>query len=301
MSSIAVVMVGGPSTSNFRALGSVPAPLFPIAGRALLHHPITAAAAVPGITAVFVLGFYEEREFALYLSSMSAEIGVPVRYLCESRGHGSAGGLHQFRAALMEENPAAIFLLNCDVCCAFPLAGTALARVARRAAVCAGPRGGALGSPTAPLGARVRGGGCGGAGMGGGALQGVGVVAARRGARSAGAARNAAAAGGPRRAAPPRRCASAPRPPPRRSGAARAPVLRLPSAFPSLSAPRPARRPSCAAAAGSRAVGARSDAPAPRASRRPAGGAPAAPLRAGDSAGEARHRLQGVQLRRGGG
>jgi hypothetical protein len=235
MSSIAVVMVGGPSTSNFRALGSVPAPLFPIAGRALLHHPITAAAAVPGITAVFVLGFYEEREFALYLSSMSAEIGVPVRYLCESRGHGSAGGLHQFRAALMEEKPAAIFLLNCDVCCAFPLAGT-LARVARRAAACAGPPRGALGSRTAPPGARARGGGCGRAGVGGGASQGVGVVAARRGARSAGAARRRRCGRPPpRRAAAPPRLAALPTASPRR----RRPraVLRLPSAFPSVSAP----------------------------------------------------------------
>jgi hypothetical protein len=135
MSSIAVIMVGGPTTSNFRALGSVPAPLFPIAGRALLHHPITAAAAVPGITAVYVLGFYEERDFAPYLATMSAEVGVPVRYLCESRGHGSAGGLHQFRDTLLQENPGSMFLLNCDVCCAFPLVGTCLAPCPAR--VCA--------------------------------------------------------------------------------------------------------------------------------------------------------------------
>jgi mannose-1-phosphate guanylyltransferase len=131
MSSIAVIMVGGPTTSNFRALGSVPAPLFPIAGRALLHHPITAAAAVPGISAVYVLGFYEEREFAPYLATMSAEVGIPVRYLCESRGHGSAGGLHQFRDTLLQENPGSMFLVNCDVCCAFPLVG---------ACRCASPR-----------------------------------------------------------------------------------------------------------------------------------------------------------------
>ncbi len=129
--SVAVVMVGGPSTSNFRALGSVPAPLFPIAGRPLLDHPIRAAAAVPGLTAVFVVGFYEERDFSQYLSSLSAEIGRPVRYMREARGHGSAGGLHQFRSVILEDNPASVFVLYCDVCCTWPLNGTARAARAR--------------------------------------------------------------------------------------------------------------------------------------------------------------------------
>ncbi|KAI7732942.1 hypothetical protein M8C21_025694 [Ambrosia artemisiifolia] len=43
------------------------------------------------------------------------------RYLKEDKPHGSAGGLYYFRDILMEDNPSHIFLLNCDVCCGFPL------------------------------------------------------------------------------------------------------------------------------------------------------------------------------------
>ena len=123
-SSVAVVMVGGPSTSNFNALGSGhPAPLFPVAGRPLVDYPIRAAASVPGLTAVYVIGFYEERDFGQYLASVSAELGVPVRYLWEFRGHGSAGGLHQFRSVILADQPKAVFVLYCDVCCTWPLTG----------------------------------------------------------------------------------------------------------------------------------------------------------------------------------
>lgn len=126
--SVAVVMVGGPSTSNFRALGSVPAPLFPLAGRPLLDHPLRAAAAVPGLTCLFVVGFYDERDFSVYLSSLSVELGLPVRYLREARGHGSAGGLHQFQSVILEDKPQNVFVLYCDVCCTWPLAGALTAR-----------------------------------------------------------------------------------------------------------------------------------------------------------------------------
>lgn len=137
----------------------MPAPLFPIAGRSLIDYPIRAAAKVPGLACVYVVGFYEararaaaarraqggraqavavrslndgatrqppplqERDFGLYLSSLSASVGLPVRYLQEGKGHGSAGGLHQFAGVLLEEKPDALFVLYCDVCCAFPLAG----------------------------------------------------------------------------------------------------------------------------------------------------------------------------------
>ncbi|KAJ3673928.1 hypothetical protein LUZ60_005920 [Juncus effusus] len=122
---VAVIMVGGPTKgTRFRPLSlNVPKPLFPLAGQPMVHHPITACKSIPNLAQIFLIGFYEEREFALYVSSISNELRIPVRYLREDKPHGSAGGLYSFRDYIMEENPSHIVLLNCDVCCSFPLAG----------------------------------------------------------------------------------------------------------------------------------------------------------------------------------
>jgi len=131
--SVAVINVGGPSTSNFRALGVLPSPLFLIGGRPIIDAPLRAAAQLPGLCAIYVVGFYDQREFATYLNGLASEFGIPVRYLHELSGHGSAGGLHQFRALILEKKPEHIFVLNCDVCCTWPLAGAAPASPAPRA------------------------------------------------------------------------------------------------------------------------------------------------------------------------
>ncbi|KAM1026036.1 hypothetical protein ACFX13_039732 [Malus domestica] len=120
---VAVIMVGGPTKgTRFRPLSlNIPKPLFPLAGQPMVHHPISACKRIPNLTQIFLIGFYEEREFALYVSSISNELKVPVRYLREDKPHGSAGGLYNFRDRIMEDNPLHIVLLNCDVCCSFPL------------------------------------------------------------------------------------------------------------------------------------------------------------------------------------
>lgn len=120
---VAVIMVGGPTKgTRFRPLSlNVPKPLFPLAGQPMVHHPISACKRIPNLVQIYLIGFYEEREFALYVSSISNELKVPVRYLREDKPHGSAGGLYNFRDRIMEDNPSHIFLLNCDVCCSFPL------------------------------------------------------------------------------------------------------------------------------------------------------------------------------------
>ncbi|KAK1273409.1 putative mannose-1-phosphate guanylyltransferase 1 [Acorus gramineus] len=123
--SVAVIMVGGPTKgTRFRPLSfNVPKPLFPLAGQPMVHHPISACKSISNLVQIYLIGFYEEREFALYVSSISSELKVPVRYLREDKPHGSAGGLYTFRDIIMEESPLQIFLLNCDVCCSFPLTG----------------------------------------------------------------------------------------------------------------------------------------------------------------------------------
>ncbi|KAK6928246.1 Nucleotidyl transferase domain [Dillenia turbinata] len=120
---VAVILVGGPTKgTRFRPVSfNTPKPLFPLAGQPMVHHPISACKRIPNLVQVFLIGFYEEREFALYVSSISNELKVPVRYLKEDKPHGSAGGLYYFRELIMEDSPSHIFLLNCDVCCSFPL------------------------------------------------------------------------------------------------------------------------------------------------------------------------------------
>ncbi|KAI4319105.1 hypothetical protein MLD38_032746 [Melastoma candidum] len=120
---VAVIMVGGPTKgTRFRPLSlNIPKPLFPLAGQPMVHHPISACKKIPNLDQIYLIGFYEEREFALYVSSISNELKVPVRYLKEEKPHGSAGALYNFRDLIMENDPSHIFLLNCDVCCSFPL------------------------------------------------------------------------------------------------------------------------------------------------------------------------------------
>ncbi|KAI4351522.1 hypothetical protein L6164_005886 [Bauhinia variegata] len=120
---VAVIMVGGPTKgTSFRPLSfNTPKPLFPLAGQPMVHHPISACKRIPNLAQIYLIGFHEEREFSLYVSSISNELKLPVRYLKEDKPHGSAGGLYYFRDIIMEDSPSHIFLLNCDVCCSFPL------------------------------------------------------------------------------------------------------------------------------------------------------------------------------------
>ncbi|XP_073284332.1 uncharacterized protein [Primulina huaijiensis] len=121
---VAVIMVGGPTKgTRFRPLSlNIPKPLFPLAGQPMVNHPISACKQIQNLAQIYLIGFYEEREFTLLVSSISNEFRVPVRYLREDKPHGSAGGLYKFRDLIMEENPQShIILLNCDVCCSFPL------------------------------------------------------------------------------------------------------------------------------------------------------------------------------------
>ncbi|KAI3952168.1 hypothetical protein MKW98_005863 [Papaver atlanticum] len=120
---VAVIMVGGPTKgTRFRPLSlNVPKPLFPLAGQPMVHHPISACKRIPNLVQIYLIGFYEEREFTLYVSSISNELKIPVRYLREDKPHGSAGGIYNFRDQIMDESPSHIFLLNCDVCSSFPL------------------------------------------------------------------------------------------------------------------------------------------------------------------------------------
>ncbi|KAE9453758.1 hypothetical protein C3L33_14321, partial [Rhododendron williamsianum] len=79
---VAVIMVGGPTKgTRFRPLSlNIPKPLFPLAGQPMVHHPISACKRIPNLAQIYLVGFYEEREFALYVSSISNELKVPISF-----------------------------------------------------------------------------------------------------------------------------------------------------------------------------------------------------------------------------
>eukprot|EP00898_Chlorokybus_atmophyticus_P000856 jgi/Chlat1/1771/Chrsp134S02093 len=125
--STAVVLVGGPTKgTRFRPLSfNLPKPMFPLAGRPMLYHPVVACKKIPDLKRILVIGFYDEKEFGFYCSAMSNELNISVRhvvYLKEEKPHGSAGGLLHFKDVILEDNPENIFVINCDVCSSFPLA-----------------------------------------------------------------------------------------------------------------------------------------------------------------------------------
>jgi len=121
----AVVLIGGPSKgTRFRPLSFVaPKPLFPLAGGALLDQHV-AACAEAGVEEVLLIGFFAPEQFSAYCAAARAAHGVRVRYLAERGRLGTGGGLHAFAAELAAGLGAdgVLFVLHCDILCAFPLA-----------------------------------------------------------------------------------------------------------------------------------------------------------------------------------
>ncbi|KAG2286700.1 hypothetical protein Bca52824_046304 [Brassica carinata] len=134
---VAVIMVGGPTKgTRFRPLSfNTPKPLIPLAGQPMIHHPILLAKgfcflfSISNLAQIFLIGFYEEKSsLCMFLPFLTSSKSRAVKvhstgcllYL-KDKPHGSAGALYYFRDKIMEEKPSHVFLLNCDVCCSFPL------------------------------------------------------------------------------------------------------------------------------------------------------------------------------------
>ncbi|KAK7204714.1 nucleotide-diphospho-sugar transferase [Myxozyma melibiosi] len=124
MSSKAVILVGGGTRgTRFRPLSlDMPKVLFPVAGRPILSHALTALAAVPSVKEVLLIGFYDDSVFSDFLAEASREFPqFSIKYLREYRALGTAGGLYHFRDAILKGNPYRLFVIHADVCCSFPL------------------------------------------------------------------------------------------------------------------------------------------------------------------------------------
>ena len=83
-----VVLVGGPSVgTRFRPLSmDIPKPLFPVAGRPLLHHHVTALSKVPGLKEILLVGFFEAAVFDRFLSELQMEFpDLSIKYVTTQR------------------------------------------------------------------------------------------------------------------------------------------------------------------------------------------------------------------------
>jgi len=68
------------------------------------------------------VGYYDENVFRDFIKDASKEYpNISVKYLREYQALGTAGGLYHFRDAILKGHPDRFFVLNCDVCCSFPL------------------------------------------------------------------------------------------------------------------------------------------------------------------------------------
>lgn len=119
--------VGGPSRgTRFRPLSlDLPKPLFDVAGHPIIWHCLSSIARVPNklIQEVYITGYYDESVFRDFIKDSAKEFpSITIRYLREYQALGTAGGLYHFRDAILKGQPERLFVLNADVCCAFPLA-----------------------------------------------------------------------------------------------------------------------------------------------------------------------------------
>ena len=128
MSYKVVILIGGQQHqqgSIFRPLSlDLPTPLFPVAGRPLVQHQIESCLKVPSITEVLLIGCYNQGDaLDQFITSLQGKYPFHVRYLQEytPMGLGTGGGLYHFRDHILATGPRGVFVLNCDVCCDFPL------------------------------------------------------------------------------------------------------------------------------------------------------------------------------------
>ncbi|KAF3842954.1 hypothetical protein F7725_001803 [Dissostichus mawsoni] len=97
----------------------VPKPLFPVAGVPMLQHHIEACAKVPNMKEILLIGFYQpNEELNRFLFNAQQEFKISIRSMLPL----AEGGIYHFRDQIVSGSPEAFYVLNADVCSAFPLA-----------------------------------------------------------------------------------------------------------------------------------------------------------------------------------
>lgn len=102
----------------------LPKPLFPVAGFSMIQHHIEACCKVPDLKEILLIGFYQYQlndALSNFISSISHDYKIGIRYLQEYEALGTAGGIYHFRDQIKSGGPDTFILMHGDVCGDFPL------------------------------------------------------------------------------------------------------------------------------------------------------------------------------------
>lgn len=67
------------------------------------------------------MGFYKSKEFIEFIEKYKNIYNIPMIYLEEKKGIGTAGGLRLYYDTIIEGNPDEFIIINGDICCNHPL------------------------------------------------------------------------------------------------------------------------------------------------------------------------------------
>eukprot|EP01134_Creolimax_fragrantissima_P004809 CFRG4809T1 len=119
----AVILVGGPSQGmRYKSLSMHAAkPLFPIAGKPMIQHHMEALSQIKNLEEVLMIGYYDDQTIGTSLSFLQEHASFKIRYLPESKGLGTAGGMYFYRDEILRGDPDMILVMHIDVTANFPL------------------------------------------------------------------------------------------------------------------------------------------------------------------------------------
>lgn len=67
------------------------------------------------------MGFFRSEIFDPFIKNYKEVYNIPLTYIQEKRGIGTAGGLRLYNDRILEGNPDVIIIINGDICCKHPI------------------------------------------------------------------------------------------------------------------------------------------------------------------------------------
>lgn len=89
--------------------------------KCILSHKIETYIKSINLSEIIIMGYYDSVIFTNLLTEYQRVYQIPICYLQETRGCGTAGGLRIFKNRILHNNPDLIVLLHGDISSDYPL------------------------------------------------------------------------------------------------------------------------------------------------------------------------------------